>query len=85
MIRSISASSTADTTKVRCRTTYQRIFSFGVCIVFMKTRSRWIEEIATIDAATFSLSPPASSLPSQPSAASRDSPWFASMRETKFS
>src|ERR1700753_4401808 len=52
--RSSTPSSTADTTNVRCNTTYHRILSLGVPSTFMKIRSRWIEEIATMEAATLS-------------------------------
>ena len=47
----------------------------------MKMRNRWIDEIATMLAATLSFSVPESSLPSQPS----ESVPLASMVETKFS
>ncbi len=47
----------------------------------MNMRSRWIEEIATMLAATLSFSVPESILPSQPSV----SVPLASMVETKFS
>ncbi len=39
--------------------------SFGTVSASMKAPRRWIEEIATIEAATLSLSDPASSLPSR--------------------
>ena len=48
----------------------------------MNARSRWIEEIATIDEATFSFSEFASSLPSQ---LSFSPPVSTSSAETKFS
>ncbi|MND02646.1 hypothetical protein D3C83_221050 [compost metagenome] len=54
----------------------------GVSCTCTKMRSRWIEEIATIEAATFSFSVPESSFESQ-AGASVPASW--SMRETKFS
>src|SRR6186713_94691 len=57
-MRSSTPNNTAETTNVRCNTTYQRILSFGVSLAFMKIRSRWIEEMATMEAATFSFSVP---------------------------
>ena len=57
------------------------ILSLSMTCACMKMRSRWIEEIATMLAATFSLSVPASSLPSQ----FRVSEPFASIVDTKFS
>src|SRR4051794_8199612 len=54
--RSSTPNKTAETTNVRCNTTYQRILSLGVAPAFMKIRSRCMEEMATIEAATFSLS-----------------------------
>src|ERR1700749_4216935 len=56
--RSSTPNNTAETTNVRCNTTYQRILSFAVPWAFMKMRSRWMEEIATIEAATLSFSVP---------------------------
>jgi hypothetical protein len=81
-ILSSTPSSTAETTKVRCRTTYQRILSFAICWASMKIRSRWIDEIATIEMATLSFSVPESIFESQ-AGASLPASW--SMRETKFS
>ncbi len=54
----------------------------GICCASMKMRSRWIDEIATIEMATLSFSVPESSLASQ-AGASAPASW--SMRETKFS
>ncbi|MND02159.1 hypothetical protein D3C83_214370 [compost metagenome] len=48
-----------------CRTTYQKILSLGTSCTFTNTPSRWMEEMATMEAATFSFSVPASSLPIQ--------------------
>ena len=42
----------AESTKVRWMITYQNNLSFSVVGMFMKTRRRWIDEIATIEAAT---------------------------------
>jgi hypothetical protein len=68
---------------MRCkRLTRHSSLSSGRSIAFIKARRRSIEEMATITAATLSLSDPASSLPSdaifRPAVAMR-------RRETKFS
>ncbi|MNR60671.1 hypothetical protein D3C85_1822140 [compost metagenome] len=72
----------ADTTKVMWMITYHIRYSVSMLRASMNTRSRWIEEIATIDAATFIFSEDESILPSQLSfsLSSSMSSW-----ETKFS
>ena len=85
-ILSSTPSNTAENTKVMCRITYHMIWSFvSASSIFlptcMKMRNRWIEEIATMLAATLSFSVPESILPSQPSV----SVPLASMVDTKFS
>ena len=85
-ILSSTPSSKAENTKVMCRITYHMIWSFverrprPFLPTCMKMRNRWIEEIATMLAATLSLSVPASILP-KPSV----SVPLVSMVETKFS
>ena len=48
----------AESTKVRWMITYQNNLSFSVVGMFMKTRRRWIDEIATIEAATLFFNEP---------------------------
>jgi hypothetical protein len=55
----------ADTTKVRCIITYHFKRSGLTLLMFINTRSKWMEEIATILAATFILSEEGSICPSQ--------------------
>ncbi|MNE13325.1 hypothetical protein D3C80_1061570 [compost metagenome] len=62
--------------------TYHINLSLGIFCASMNMRSRWIEEIATIDAATFIFSEPESILPSQ---SSFSLPSSMSSWETKFS
>src|SRR3954469_22157400 len=47
--RSRTPNNTAETTKVRCNSTYQRILSLGVAPAFMKMRRRCMEDMATIE------------------------------------
>src|SRR5262245_60737795 len=47
--RSSTPSRRAETTKVRCSAAYQNTLSFEILGSSMNTRSRWIEEMATID------------------------------------
>ena len=56
-------------------------FVLSACSTFMKLLSRWIAEIATMEATSFSLRPPKSSVPIH---AGRSSS-AVSIRETKFS
>lgn len=81
--RSIQHITRAERTKVKWTITYQSSLSFSIVLMFMKILRRWIEEIATMLAATLFLRLPASILPSQP----RRSESFSSRSslETKFS
>lgn len=63
-------------------TTYHTSLSLLMLGMAMKALSRWIDEMATMEAATFCLSEPESSLPSQESFSFSSD---ISMRETKFS
>jgi hypothetical protein len=44
---------TTDTTKVRWMITYHISLSFAIWVPFIEAFGRWIEEMATTDAATF--------------------------------
>ncbi|MNL58858.1 hypothetical protein D3C87_1825350 [compost metagenome] len=72
----------ADTTKVMWMITYHFKCSGSTFLASMKMRSRWMDEIATIEAATFIFSDDESMVPNQLSF----SLWSSmSSCETKFS
>src|SRR5690606_8813106 len=79
---SIMVMANAETTKVIWMSTYHMSLSFSICWAFMNMRSRWMEEIATMLAATFIFREPESILPSQ---SSFSVPALMFSWETKFS